>query len=363
MQTATSYSTETQIGGWAAVLRYGEHAKDVRGIAYDTSLTELRLLAVAGGLGALRHPVRVTVHSPSAGVRPVAESGKSPDHRWLSESLAHHIQHHDVTWNWDGSPVSQEDQDRIQALAALSIEEAEAQQAELPHGNIREALDKFLAAQRARLPAQTFAQWESVIGYLSRCFNNYGSLSLDAAETERFDIAYGHHLAGDAFSRMFGPEKIPANIWEFTHTYMAKVIDAPRIFKAVGPVLRALAEWLAAGNYGLNDEDVADMIDEADIAAYALPAADLVQELWNRHADATYDPDAFEFTSVNSLLLVSGVEPGVIHFEDYLDDDFYSITVPKEISDLVKTGWTIFVEASFDEDNEIHVRGIGRIYT
>jgi hypothetical protein len=144
---------------------------------------------------------------------------------------------------------------------------------------------------------------------------------------------------------------------------MAKVIDTRSTIQATGPMLRALGEWLASGDYGLTEEDVADMIDEADTAAHDLPAADLVQELWNDHCDATYDPDDFEGTHVESVLYVSGVEPGVIHFTDFMDDDHYSVTVPEEISDLVKPGWEVYVEASFDEEDELHVRGIGRIYT
>ena len=59
MKTITIYTdgscqTQTRIGGWAVVLRCGEHCKILTGNASDTTVNAMELTAVVNGLKALK---------------------------------------------------------------------------------------------------------------------------------------------------------------------------------------------------------------------------------------------------------------------------------------------------------------------
>jgi ribonuclease HI len=53
-------------GGWAAVLLYGEHRKEISGGNPKTTNNRMELTAVIEALKALKQPCRVKVHSDSA---------------------------------------------------------------------------------------------------------------------------------------------------------------------------------------------------------------------------------------------------------------------------------------------------------
>jgi ribonuclease HI len=53
-------------GGWAAILKYGEHAKEISGNMHHTTNNRMELFAVISALGALKEPCKVRVHSDSS---------------------------------------------------------------------------------------------------------------------------------------------------------------------------------------------------------------------------------------------------------------------------------------------------------
>ncbi|MGA8942446.1 MAG: ribonuclease HI [Thermoactinomyces sp.] len=53
-------------GGWAAVLMYGEHRKEISGGEEVTTNNRMELTAVIQALSSLKEPCRVKVHSDSA---------------------------------------------------------------------------------------------------------------------------------------------------------------------------------------------------------------------------------------------------------------------------------------------------------
>jgi ribonuclease HI len=53
-------------GGWAAVLRYGDHVKEISGGERETTNQRMELTAVLNGLRCLKEPCEVTVFSDSA---------------------------------------------------------------------------------------------------------------------------------------------------------------------------------------------------------------------------------------------------------------------------------------------------------
>ena len=53
-------------GGWAAVLLYGAHRKEISGAQADTTNNRMELTAIIEGLKMLKEPCEVTVYSDSA---------------------------------------------------------------------------------------------------------------------------------------------------------------------------------------------------------------------------------------------------------------------------------------------------------
>jgi ribonuclease HI len=53
-------------GGWAAILRYGDHEREISGGEPHTTNQRMELLAAIRALQALRKPARVKLHSDSA---------------------------------------------------------------------------------------------------------------------------------------------------------------------------------------------------------------------------------------------------------------------------------------------------------
>jgi ribonuclease HI len=54
------------IGGWAAILRYGEHEKEIAGFEANTTNNRMELRAVIEGLSALKESCEVELYSDSA---------------------------------------------------------------------------------------------------------------------------------------------------------------------------------------------------------------------------------------------------------------------------------------------------------
>ncbi|TYK51061.1 hypothetical protein [Actinomadura decatromicini] len=229
---------------------------------------------------------------------------------------------------------------------------------------IEQALEKFLAEQKKHLSTRTFTDYEEVVSLLRASLNNYGYQDLDGDERRRFDDAYDQHRDGGAFCRTFGPEKIPENIGEFLGYFMArKVITTRRVLRATGPAVRRLGQWLAARDYAITAPDLEHMLEAADEAATDLPAAEELRRAWNDLRDTEPEIDEAEVEdTVEDVLFVRAVEPGLIHFADHSEDRVIEIPVPREISDLVKTGWEIYVEAAL-VDGEWRVSLIGTVYT
>jgi ribonuclease HI len=123
-------------GGWAAVLKYGEHIRELSGAEPATTNNRMELTAAIKGLSALKRPARVLVHTDSQYV-------KEGITRWLSgwvrkgwktanrepvknfdlwQALLAAMAPHQVEWAWvrghSGNPMNE----RADELATLARE-------------------------------------------------------------------------------------------------------------------------------------------------------------------------------------------------------------------------------------------------
>lgn len=122
-------------GGWAAILRAGNHEKELSGGQRATTNNRMELIAVIRGLEALSRPSDVTIHTDSRYVmdgvtqwmkRWKANGWKTADKKpvkneelWreLDEMCARHT----IRWRWVRGHSGHPENDRADALARAAI--------------------------------------------------------------------------------------------------------------------------------------------------------------------------------------------------------------------------------------------------
>ena len=204
---------------------------------------------------------------------------------------------------------------------------------------IDEALDAFLAEQRERLSSKTLRNYEDVVSLLRSSLNGYAYQSLDGFEEKRWRKAFDD---GDeeAFTRLFGAEKIVENLGEFLGYFMVrKVMAGQELLRASGTVTKKLAAWLHEQGY-ISDDERADAVERGDDAARELPRADRLGELLHDEMAKTppFDPDDIPDEHwVEDSLAIERVEPGALWFEGGIGP----VRVSKKASDLAEVGWSV----------------------
>ncbi|MFP4233700.1 MAG: hypothetical protein ACLFUG_02085 [Nitriliruptoraceae bacterium] len=207
--------------------------------------------------------------------------------------------------------------------------------------SIDEALAGFLAEQEARLAASTYARYEDIVDLLRICLNSYGHTTLSGRDAQTWQEAFD---AGDedAFTRLFGPERIIEGYGEFLGYFMVrKVAASKQQLKDAGTVTRRLARWLAEQGYV--DAEVAEVArGRAAEAGRELPRADELGEQLFLQAQRTRLPvppdDIPDEDWVEDLLPITRVEDGRLWF-----DSLGPVEVPVVASDAAQVGWEVSV--------------------
>lgn len=118
-------------GGWAAVLRYGKHERELSGADPETTNNRMEMTAVLEGLSALREPCRVTIEIDSEYVKKgITEwlagwkrrgwktASKQPvKNQDLWRRLDEAVARHDVKWRWVKGHAGHADNNRCDELA------------------------------------------------------------------------------------------------------------------------------------------------------------------------------------------------------------------------------------------------------
>jgi ribonuclease HI len=122
-------------GGWAAILRYRGHEKELTGRDPGTTNNRMELTAAIMGLEALRRPSRVQIHTDSTYLRngitkwihAWKEKGwktaakKPVKNKDLWQRLEAAASRHDVEWHWLRSHVGHPENERADRLARGAI--------------------------------------------------------------------------------------------------------------------------------------------------------------------------------------------------------------------------------------------------
>jgi len=137
------------IGGWAAILQFGEHEKVVTGNDPQTTNNRMELQAAIGALRVLKRPCSVTFFTDSQYVRKgitqwiegwsangwMNKAGKPIQNSDLWRGLWPLVKRHEIEWNWvkghAGNPLN-ERVDRLARQARLDITPADVIDEDVP---------------------------------------------------------------------------------------------------------------------------------------------------------------------------------------------------------------------------------------
>jgi ribonuclease HI len=124
-------------GGWAAILRYGSHTKEIYGCEAHTTNNRMELTAAIEGLRMLKEKCDIEVITDSEylknGITTWIEGWKKRNwmtaakkpvvNRDLWEELDRQAQRHHAKWSWTKGHASHEDNNRADELASLAARE------------------------------------------------------------------------------------------------------------------------------------------------------------------------------------------------------------------------------------------------
>ena len=124
-------------GGWAAVLRFNEHAKEIWGCAPHTTNNRMELTAAIEGLRSLREPCEVEVTTDSEYLKNgittwihnwkrkgwMTAAKKPVVNQDLWQDLEREAARHQVAWAWTRGHASHADNNRCDELATRAARE------------------------------------------------------------------------------------------------------------------------------------------------------------------------------------------------------------------------------------------------
>lgn len=125
-------------GGWGAILRYGDHVRELQGGEPETTNNRMELMAAIMGLAALTRPSRVELHTDSRYVRDgitqwlpewrrrnwLTRARKPVKNKDLWIRLADLVERHDVDWHWVKGHSGNPGNERADALANMGLDQA-----------------------------------------------------------------------------------------------------------------------------------------------------------------------------------------------------------------------------------------------
>jgi len=124
-------------GGWACILRYNAHKRELYGYAPHTTNNRMELTAAIEGLKALKEPCEVEVITDSEYVKNgittwvhnwklrdwMTKEKKAVVNRDLWEELDEIAATHKTTWSWTKGHASHADNNRCDELAQMAARE------------------------------------------------------------------------------------------------------------------------------------------------------------------------------------------------------------------------------------------------
>jgi len=122
-------------GGWAALLKYGVHEKELTGSAPETTSNRMEMTAALEAIQVLKQPCQVDFYTDSKYLRNGITqwlagwkrkgwktSAKKPvKNQDLWKALDEAIQEHQITWHWVRGHAGHRENERVDRLAREAI--------------------------------------------------------------------------------------------------------------------------------------------------------------------------------------------------------------------------------------------------
>ena len=122
-------------GGWGAILRYGDHEKELNGGEVETTNNRMEMMAVIESLAALKKSCHVDLYTDSVYVKDgvtkwlqgwkakgwKTASKKPVKNQDLWERIDSEIQRHDIAWHWIKGHAGHPENERADELARNGI--------------------------------------------------------------------------------------------------------------------------------------------------------------------------------------------------------------------------------------------------
>jgi ribonuclease HI len=123
-------------GGWAGLLRYGDHEKKISGAEDHTTNNRMELLAAIKSLASLREPCKIDIHTDSQyvqkGITTWMHAWKKRDWKKadnkpvknadLWAELDQETHRHHITWHWVKGHSGHKENDLVDTLANKAID-------------------------------------------------------------------------------------------------------------------------------------------------------------------------------------------------------------------------------------------------
>ena len=123
-------------GGWGAILRFGDHEKELNGGEANSTNNRMELTAAIEALRALTRPCQVILTTDSVYVK---DGITKWIHGWLKngwktaakkpvknaelwQELWHEVQRHQVDWRWIKGHAGHDENERADALARAGVD-------------------------------------------------------------------------------------------------------------------------------------------------------------------------------------------------------------------------------------------------
>ncbi|MEP3631260.1 MAG: ribonuclease HI [Hyphomicrobiales bacterium] len=123
-------------GGWGAIMRFGEHEKELNGGEFETTNNKMELTAAIESLNALKEPCIVNLHTDSQyvkggitgwiegwkrnGWKTAAKKPVKNEELWRALEIAR--DRHNVSWHWVKGHAGHPDNERADELARQGME-------------------------------------------------------------------------------------------------------------------------------------------------------------------------------------------------------------------------------------------------
>lgn len=123
-------------GGWGAILRFGEHEKELNGGDFETTNNRMELMAAIESLNALKRPCTVNLYTDSqyvkGGITGWIEGWKRNGWKTAAKKPVKNVElwealeeargRHDVHWHWVKGHAGHPDNERADELARQGME-------------------------------------------------------------------------------------------------------------------------------------------------------------------------------------------------------------------------------------------------